>query len=102
MWGSMEKLFPYREDAPVSPSGEGKSPEGHSGLGRSGWKGLLPEGLAAGLQVGVDGFLAAYEVGHFRPDLFHRGLFPHVFVFQLRDLEAVVDEVFLGRVSYRR
>ena len=35
----------------------------------------------------------------FRPDLFHGGLFPHVFVFQLRDLEAVVDEVLLGRVS---
>ena len=24
MWGSMEKLFPYREDAPVSPFGKGK------------------------------------------------------------------------------
>ena len=24
VWGSMEKLFPYREDAPVSPFGKGK------------------------------------------------------------------------------
>ena len=61
-------------------------------------EGLLPEGLAAGLQVGVDGFLAAYEVGHFRPDFPSRPFSTHLRLPAAR-LEAVVDEVFLGRVS---
>ena len=46
---------------------------------------IVPGFLAAGLQVFVDGFLAAHEFGHFRPHLFHGGLFPQLFVLKLVD-----------------
>ena len=57
---------------------------------------LLPGGLAAGLQVVVDGFLAADEIGHFGPYLVESGLLPLVFVFQLGNDEAAGDEFLLG------
>ena len=66
-----------RVAGPFPCPGEWKEPGRAFRASGSGMEGVTPEGLAAGLQVGVDGFLAAYEVGHFRPDLFHGGLFPH-------------------------
>ena len=57
---------------------------------------LEPGLLAAGLQVFVDGGLAADEVGHFGPHLFQRDRLPLFFVFQLGNLEAAGDEFALG------
>ena len=50
---------------------------------------LLPDGLSAGFQVLVDGFLAAHVVDNRRPDVLQGDFLPLVFVFQRGDLQPL-------------